>query len=755
MATCSQPRPDFTARLLLILVVATSAVAADYAAISQDHSKWLLSIANASALSACLAVHLLFPKRPRLSQLLLLLCMVSPFIVQLLSPFIGLRHPWELVLLTAVRNLAIWFALGKPIAHQRASALLAICVLIFASCIETTHTMAMFVAFAALGAGLWLLRQYWAALPPMLRRASSAKYPYLRVIALYVLIAIIIACVFLQQPAASHALAGFFPSSGGSFDADPNATGGLNDAGGSVLDSQTPSGTGFSKNASSMDSNKPCLYDIFTESYGKPIRPDDNGKTISLNQSATNLKRQKAGGDALDMAREFDIRRTLSTPPSRFRNQRASALFYYRGPSRHLRTGVYDVFAENIWTRSPGAAAYRPILRIDDRSTWMAPGFAPPMHPLSRLYSHEISTGLLDSAEIPSPAAITRFRIGLVGDPTFFALPADHVLRLAKRTVPGGTVTELTSILDDATAVGATPLATAASAPESIPPRITELAHRWTSTAPPGWPQVHAVLTHLQEEFSLDRHAPIATPAVLDDFLDRKAGPDYLFASTAALSLRSLGFHAHLVTGFYVDESQYDYLSRRTPVRAADVHTWLEVQLADGSWTELEPTPGYCLPGQPLTWSDRWHNASQFVLATLRAHAAMTFTGIAMLALIWRCWPPILDAALSTFLWTRSGGNSRRDAQRLLALIEWRARIAGLSRPAAISAARWYARLLPDSPNHSSELLTWCEWAQFSAPDAPSPVPRHTAIALRTFAIRRCTRAQLRDAHRFYQGNTA
>ena len=83
-----------------------------------------------------------------------------------------------------------------------------------------------------------------------------------------------------------------------------------------------------------------------------------------------------------------------------------------------------------------------------------------------------------------------------------------------------------------------------------------------------------------------------------------RRGPSYLFASAAAVMLRSLGYPTRMVSGFYADPARYNARARHTPVFRDDAHFWPEVHLGGRTWVAVEPTPGHELLGPPLSWSE-------------------------------------------------------------------------------------------------------------------------------------------------------
>ena len=126
----------------------------------------------------------------------------------------------------------------------------------------------------------------------------------------------------------------------------------------------------------------------------------------------------------------------------------------------------------------------------------------------------------------------------------------------------------------------------------------TAVARQWTRGIPRGWLQVEEIVRRLRTEFTLDMDAlaPETCNDVVSHFLEAGRGPDYMFAATAAMQLRKLGYPTRLVAGFYARPERFDQRARQTEVLAEDVHMWAEVYVGDHAWVPIEPTPGYdCL----------------------------------------------------------------------------------------------------------------------------------------------------------------
>lgn len=226
--------------------------------------------------------------------------------------------------------------------------------------------------------------------------------------------------------------------------------------------------------------------------------------------------------------------------------------------------------------------------------------------------------------------------------------------------------------------------------------RHAELARQWTSGIPRGWRQVEAIVGQLRDGFELDPQAslPDNCEDAVEHFLRTRRGPDYLFATTAAILLRGLDYPTRLVTGFYARPERFDRRAGQTAVLAEDVHVWVEVGLDRQTWLAIEPTPGYEPPREVLSWQQqllwlatagvRWAARNAIVLAALALALGLT----------WRMRLHWLDMLYTIWLTKLSGRTAHRQVLQLLRLLEYRGWLAGRYRPATIPVSTWYRQLV-------------------------------------------------------------
>jgi hypothetical protein len=232
--------------------------------------------------------------------------------------------------------------------------------------------------------------------------------------------------------------------------------------------------------------------------------------------------------------------------------------------------------------------------------------------------------------------------------------------------------------------------------------------------------------------------APDSNGDAVEHFLEvSRRGPDYLFAASAAVLVRSLGYEARVRSGFYVNPKNYDRISRLTPITAADAHFWVEVLTVDGEWIAVEPTSGFEMlyaPESVLSWLVRKASEGYRNLAENPLPVAATVSALAIVLVLRR---RILDAGLVMLWFVRARrGDLRRRAQVTLWTLEWRAWTNGRHRPAHATLGRW------DALSGHGDFLTVASWAIYGE-GTPAPLPDDDAYA----ACRRAALITLRGNH--------
>ena len=147
---------------------------------------------------------------------------------------------------------------------------------------------------------------------------------------------------------------------------------------------------------------------------------------------------------------------------------------------------------------------------------------------------------------------------------------------------------------------------------------------------------VIALAKHLQADYRYTLATPPAPAGVdpVDYFLfDARYGYCEMFATAAALLLRSQGIPTRLVTGY--DPGQYSSTLDQTIVRERDAHAWIEVFFPGHGWVPVDPTPGFSALAA-TRFPDRWAASG---LAHLIPHLSLgapaaALTGLGVFALL-------------------------------------------------------------------------------------------------------------------------
>jgi hypothetical protein len=124
-----------------------------------------------------------------------------------------------------------------------------------------------------------------------------------------------------------------------------------------------------------------------------------------------------------------------------------------------------------------------------------------------------------------------------------------------------------------------------------LDPRISQLAHEITRTAPTPYEKARAIENYLKTEFKYTLELKDIQGDPLADFLfQTREGHCEYFATAMAIMLRTLDIPSRIVNGFQMGE--YNDLNDMYTVRESDAHSWVEAYFPrTESWIEFDPTP--------------------------------------------------------------------------------------------------------------------------------------------------------------------
>jgi transglutaminase-like putative cysteine protease len=161
--------------------------------------------------------------------------------------------------------------------------------------------------------------------------------------------------------------------------------------------------------------------------------------------------------------------------------------------------------------------------------------------------------------------------------------------------------------------------------PDSVPPRVGELAARITADATNDFDRIKAIENWLDQNYrySIDSPVPPSDQDAVDHFLfETDVGFCEQFASATAVMLRTLGIPARVVAGY--TPGNHNPFTGYYEVHNSDAHTWVEAWFPQYGWYEFDPTFGIPPAGEDL--------ASSIPLARLISAAAAKLSALSELS---------------------------------------------------------------------------------------------------------------------------
>ncbi len=677
---------------------------------------------------------------PRKLVLVFVLALGFPVLVEpLVREVTGNGLPLELQLVNGLRNVGLVLtALAAWPRVRHLAGVVALFLALFASAMGDQPAIPyLLITFAIIG-GVWLVMNHQADLTgsavgtvAIVSDRVRLRVPGWEFGVLGVLLAITAGVLMVGPRAISIRLGELVPTSGGTGEYDPFSRGGVND-GPEETAGDDPSTAGMVDTDKMIESQQDSLIDAVSDMYGAPHKPRKTQERM-VAAGFAEVKQSHNTPENKRPSRDFDTSRKGPPNVRKAEGQDARAIFEVEGRTPlHVRVVAYDRynFAGRHWQEAakPSARLIEPDPAGGD---WMDVRGG---RNLGRWYAtddrHVLKVADARENLVPTPALCIRVRIRRVDKPDYYEWDYDGVLALAgRKRTPSGTVVHTDSRTLDPADIPTDGFARIAGkyptldVPPELAAELARLAQEWAADHPRGWPQVAAVLDRLRTEYQLDgttRLPPDHPAPVLWFLTESRRGPDYLFATSAALLLRTLGYPTRCCVGFYARPDAFDPLSQHTPVRATDLHSWAEVLLADNNWLVVEPTPGYATLPPLAPWGERmWSRAAEFA-ARIERNAVPLGLGVIAVSLIVLYRRRLWDAAL-TLRWRLAPGRTwDRVALRAAKLLERRAALAGRYRSPTETLSGWANLVRADESLVAAIRLA--EWAAY-APGQPAPVP--------------------------------
>ena len=653
-------------------------------------------------------------------------------------------QPFEIIVVLSLRNMMLGLTFGVDDKRSKMFASLASCFLALFSLLWLLNywNIALLVVYTITGMW-WLLGAYWDRLSDCFLTHSERAIPWKPAICATAFVGVLTLLVFplVNSQYYTTAIQGFVPSSGGTGFQDDYASGGVGDGSQMVSAKEDASSFGPIESELFLESKMPSLYDAINEFSDPPPKPKKRKRIkaipLGANQAKQNHQRR---GTTQKAGREFSAVRKRKREIPRVQDLRSHALLQVAGRVPvHLGLYAYDTWDGHKLTSSNSVQPSTMQLEADELSgkNWVRYVGMSTDNLLTYKERHEIRVINLKSDRVPSPSNLRGVHIDKIHTPRFFNTTQDGMLSMDVDFIPQLTVLHLESLRRRATHIP--PIERRPGDSNSSAEEFARIARQWTADIPHGWAQIEAICARLQNEYKLDREALVSQDvedAAEYFLLDSKQGPDYLFATSAALLIRSLGFETRVVSGFYADPDNYDYQSRLTSVYADDAHFWVEVlaspPIAESSgeqtgperWLTVEPSPGYQVLLAPETlWSQLLYRAA----LTWQVVRSNPLTALAIVALVLVTWRNRADAVdLAITCWWRlhhKWGDIRHQVISTLRLLERRARVRGCPRPSALSLSKWN---LSQNPGQTDDLdwevafLSLANWALYAEGHAAS-----------------------------------
>lgn len=759
---------------LTLALLASTALAIAQADYGMNTTRWSILIGQIglTGLAAFGLRHISreWPEPPAITPILVGLALFSYVREPVQRALWETGRPFEMIAMHSLRDLVLGLAAASCwIRFQRTTVLMSLFLVLFSAAIARDQAVALLCASYGILCLATLGATYWETLRPRLLAQDQARSSR-RWILIGASLAILTA---LSQTQAGKPLMrvmrGIVPSSGGDGGSFPNARDGVGDGDTLVAGMDDIRTFGPIEDAPFISDHKPSLYDVFDDRYDEPVKlPKNQDRAIALSATEAAKIQERHLKDNQTVSRDFSVLRQPRKGQAQKKSAavRSNALLYVSGRTPlHLRMELYDQFDGVDWhpEEAAGANVY-PTLRmetIEDRPWVLCDLHTNRFEVLAEPEMHALKVIHLDTPRIPAPLNLQGVHIDKVETETMYARSQFGLLQLDRKALPELVPIHLcSSALDRRRIPEEFSVLTGGTSKHKFVPaiegmgRIADLASQWTAGVPRGWEQVETIARRLKEEYVLDEEwrpeAGCPSPVAHFLFISRR-GPDYLFASSAALMLRSLGYSTRIVTGFYADPRQFDRKSGHTPVTQEDAHTWVECSLGANYWATVEATPGYEVLDPPPSLIARIFAATQQLGLWVWDHrlTASAVLGCVALALAFR---KALADLYCTAIWRwRVERDPRQRVLATVQLIEKRLASCGQQRPAAATLTTWLNRMplrntsIGDALRQLSPLAEWARYGGRST--SPSSEEIHTLCRTVERSVNRSAiRSSLRPA---------
>jgi protein-glutamine gamma-glutamyltransferase len=625
-------------------------------------------------------------------------CVAMPWIVNPLAKQLGNGNGLEIVMLTSLG----WGGLSLALLSLqfRTLSLSVVCsgfLTLFATFISDSPNALWFSLVWGILCLWWLVSNYWSQVataaavgvqPARIQRIVFTSFGCV----VFVVGASLVSGRF---PVVRKLQTELMPTSGGTTGKDAAARRGLGNGDALVAAKKHATSFGAVETNVFLDSEQPSLFDVFSDEFGEPKKRTRHESAQAL--SPQNIKNE--GGNSTEGNRsasssEFSIERELPEERKPVNDLVAESLMFWQGESgTHLAAQRFTHFDGAVWSNSEvvNQNSSRAIEgTIIGKQSWFGPSGISVQNSISPFVDslpEAIKFTRYRSPTIPTRQGIQLWCIDQIDRQDFFAISLDGCLQMPDREhVPDYTVVRMINSRIDLERLedlvrNCAPGKIHTEQTDACRLELNRLAHLYAVNLPRGWPQVQSVISKLRTQFVLD-HVPQAALSdsnidlesfALNQFLQHRRGPDYLFATAAALMLDHLGYRTRFVAGFYANPKNYIVREAEIAILPTDAHAWLEIDVGHGYWIPLEPSPGYRLPQYAASlWyrmnQHRWAIAMWTLTVLATAMFIYLLRGLLIEWVSWVAYPTL-------FLL-----NDRLRVSWLTWLLEIRCRVAGIPR---------------------------------------------------------------------------
>ena len=603
--TSTQPLKRKTTEATLLAAI--SLVAVGCVRYPTETTKWFVVEMALVALSGVLAIVAQRKGMSRVRIGFITLLVATPVVSALLARWFGTPIAIELTGLTLLGVVSLAMAGGSK--RPRAMALVAAGFLTLFATVINDDYKGVVVAIAWMSVCVWhLVANHWEQvdLCAVENVSRGGGVRPLTVIAAVVLLLVGGWAAKDRFGDSNRFSFGFMPTSGGSEWSDPAALRGVGTGDAAIAGVDKAESFGAVESDLFLESTDSTLFDMFSDSIGQPKK-----KNIwERRQGMTSENVLEAHGHTAKSEKGGNSFSTDRMPPERHLHLKDSvqnAVVQWAGPSGiRLAMNRFDTYDGVEWTNDAFHRNERLTRKPIGDEVWF---FDPKT--IQNVFGEKrgsIRHGMLkvirmDSIRLPVPMMTNGVHIKDIDRQDFYAIHDDGSWFMPGRVrVPALTVLHIASsqIMEDELIAK---LKTGLARPTGVSTQLSELVEEWTRDEKTSYGKLRAIVDHLRDEFTFDRSVETEDEMPVDDFLTKRRGGDHLFATTATLMAREIGLQSRLVNGFYVRPSAIEIAAGHSNVLPTDVHVWAEVQLSDGQWVEIEPTPGFREPSyRPSLW---------------------------------------------------------------------------------------------------------------------------------------------------------